>query len=53
MPTILTHQLLLASNSPRRKELLGMISPEYRIAIIHDIDESYPAAMPPMEIPEY
>ena len=30
-----------------------MISPEYRIASIHDIDESYPAAMPPMEIPEY
>lgn len=53
MSTIHHHQLLLASNSPRRKELLGMISPDYKIARIHDIDESYPSDMPHMEIPEY
>lgn len=30
-----------------------MISPDYKIARIHDIDESYPSDMPHMEIPEY
>lgn len=53
MSNTLNHQLLLASNSPRRKELLGMILPEFKIAKMHDIDESYPSEMPPTEIPKY
>lgn len=42
--------VLLASNSPRRKELLGMIVPEFGIATIHEIDETYPSTLPPEEV---
>ncbi len=47
------YKLLLASNSPRRKELLGMIAPGFEIAKMRDIDESYPSTLPPAEIPQY
>ncbi len=46
-------KLLLASNSPRRKELLGMIAPNFGIARMHEIDESYPDDIPSREIPKY
>ena len=45
--------ILLASNSPRRRELLSMIVPEFSIAGMHDIDETHPAGMPAHEIPLY
>lgn len=49
-----THQrILLASNSPRRKELLGIIEPDFEIAKMHDIDESYPDGLAAEEIPPY
>ena len=34
---------LLASNSPRRKELLAGIDVPFEVRIIDGIDESYPA----------
>lgn len=46
-------EVLLASNSPRRRELLKMILPHYRIAPNIDIDESYPADIPVEKVPEY
>lgn len=45
--------ILLASNSPRRRELLSMIIPEFSIAKMHDLDEKHPADMPAHEIPLY
>lgn len=48
-----TKKILLASNSPRRRELLGMIQPSFEIAHIKDIDETYPSSMCPTEIPQY
>lgn len=45
--------ILLASNSPRRRELLSMIVPDFSIAKMHDIDETHPAGMPAKEIPLY
>lgn len=45
--------ILLASNSPRRRELLSMIVPDFSIAKMHDIDETHPADMPAHEIPLY
>lgn len=45
--------ILLASNSPRRRELLSMIVPDFSIAKMHDIDETYPDNMPAQEIPLY
>lgn len=44
-------RLLLASNSPRRRELLRLIAPDFAIASMHDIDESYPSTLAPAEVP--
>lgn len=46
-------QVLLASNSPRRRELLGMILPDFKIAESRDVDESYPASLAPEEVPVF
>lgn len=45
--------VILASGSPRRRELLHTIVPEFEIAPSRDIDESYPAGMPADEVPVY
>lgn len=45
--------LVLASNSPRRKELLTGIDVRYETRTLPDIDESYPEALPHEEIAEY
>jgi septum formation protein len=44
---------VLASNSPRRKELLAGIDVDFKVRIIQDIDESYPADLPTKDIAEY
>lgn len=46
-------KVLLASNSPRRRQLLQMILPSFEIADNIDVDESYPADMKPEEVPAY
>lgn len=46
-------RFLLASNSPRRRELLGMILPAFDIAPSREVDETYPAEMPAHEVPVY
>ena len=38
-------KVLLASNSPRRRELLGMIMPEFGVAASRNIDETYPSTL--------
>lgn len=45
--------LILASASPRRRELLKMISPDFEIASGIEVDETYPADMPAEEVPVY
>ena len=45
--------IILASNSPRRKELLGGLDLEFRPWVIPNIDESYPADMPAEETAEF
>ncbi|MDE6278123.1 MAG: Maf family nucleotide pyrophosphatase [Muribaculaceae bacterium] len=44
---------VLASNSPRRRELLGMMVPGFRMAAAPDVDEKYPADLPHREVPAY
>lgn len=44
-------RILLASNSPRRRELLRLIAPDFAIASMHDIDETYPATLAPADVP--
>ncbi len=52
-PQLAHYRILLASNSPRRRELLAMILPKYDIAPARDVDESYPSGMEPSKVPEY
>lgn len=47
------YRLILASNSPRRKELLSGLEMPYEVRIIDDIDESYPVSLVGEEIPRH
>jgi septum formation protein len=46
-------RVVLASNSPRRKELLGGLGIDFEVRTLQDIDESYPASLKGEEIPMY
>lgn len=47
------YHIILASNSPRRRELLSGLGIDYEVKIIPDIDESYPDGLDGTEIPVY
>lgn len=44
---------ILASNSPRRKELLAGLDLDFEVKVLSDIDESYPEDTPVGEVAEY
>lgn len=48
-----TYKIILASNSPRRKELLAGLGIPFEIKLIPGIEEGYPADLPIHEIPQY
>lgn len=47
------YQIILASNSPRRKELMSGLGVDYVVRTLPDVDESYPADLSGAEIPAY
>lgn len=47
------YKIVLASNSPRRKELLSGLGISYVVKTLPDIDESFPVGMDGEEIPAY
>lgn len=47
------YKIILASNSPRRKELLSGLDLEYEVNILPDIDETYPNNLKGEEIALY
>ena len=47
------YRIILASNSPRRKELLSGIDVDYEVHTLSDIDESYPDDLPKEEVAEF
>lgn len=47
------YNVILASNSPRRKELLGQLGISFTTRVLNDIDESFPADMPADNVAEY
>jgi len=47
------YKIILASNSPRRRELLAGLGIEFEVRVLPGIDESYPASMPAEETAEY
>lgn len=53
LENIQKYKVVLASKSPRRKELLGMLDLPFEIRVKDGIDESYPADMPAVEVPEF
>lgn len=46
-------KLLLASKSPRRREILGLLHIPFTIVSIEGVDESYPADLPAEQVSEY
>jgi len=49
----LPYHLILASNSPRRRELLAGLDFDFEVRVLQDIDESYPLDLPTLEIAEF
>lgn len=47
------YQIILASDSPRRKELMSGLGVDYVVRTLPDVDESYPADLAGAAIPEY
>ena len=50
---MITYKIILASNSPRRKELLAGIDVPFEVRVMDGIDESYPDTLPIQDIAEY
>ena len=48
-----SYHIILASNSPRRRELLGGLGFPFEIKVLPDIEESYPDDLPVSQIVEY
>ncbi len=46
-------KLILGSNSPRRRELLGMLVDDFTVAVVKNVDETYPADTPADDVPVY
>ena len=46
-------KIILASNSPRRRELLAGLDISFEVKVIPRIDESYPEDLPAVEVPQY
>ena len=50
---VIPYKIILASNSPRRKELLAGLDLQFEVRVLQDIDESYPADLPTQKIAEF
>ncbi len=47
------YKVVLASNSPRRKELLAGLGIEYEVKTLPEIDETFPEGLEGVDIPAY
>ena len=53
LDNISKYKIVLASNSPRRKELLGGLGVKFEVRTLSGIDESYPEDLRGEDIPKY
>ncbi|MBQ8462718.1 MAG: septum formation protein Maf [Prevotella sp.] len=53
LENISKYHVVLASNSPRRRELLGGLGVPFEVKVLPDIEENYPADLPVAQIAEY
>ncbi len=47
------YHIILASNSPRRRDLLAGLDLDFEVKVLPDIEESYPSSLPVTSIAEY
>lgn len=47
------YHIILASNSPRRKELLQGLDVPFTVSVLPGIEETYPDTLPAEKVPEY
>ena len=50
---IKNYNIILASNSPRRRELLAGLDIDFEVRVLQGIDESYPKELPTRDIAAY
>lgn len=53
VPSLNGYRLILASGSPRRRELLGMLGVEFDVEVPRDVEETYPDSLSPQQVPAY
>lgn len=53
IPSLAGYRTILASGSPRRRELLAMLGVDFKVEVPTGVDESYPADLPPADVPAF
>lgn len=53
VPSLNGYRLILASGSPRRRELLGMLGVEFDVEVPRDVEETYPDSLSTHQVPAY
>ena len=47
------YRIILASASQRRKELLSKLDIDFIVKVLYDVDESFPASLSVVQVPQY